>query len=94
VESLIVRLARDNSDWGNLRIHGELGKLGYVVSNETLANILKRHGIAPLPERGGSPSWHNLMNHYGDQILACDFFTLETLFLKTLYVLVFIELDS
>jgi transposase InsO family protein len=71
-----------------------LTKLGYDLSDETVANILRRHGIPPAPERHRSPSWQNLMSHYKDQILACDFFTVETLFLQTVYVLFFIELRT
>jgi putative transposase len=81
----LVRLARENG-WGNERIEGELLKLGYDISDETVANILRRHGIPPLPERETSPSWRHLMTHYQDQLLACDFFTIDTLFLRTLYV--------
>ncbi len=82
------------TDWGYDRIEGELAKLGYTISDETIANILRRHNIPPAPDRGRSPSWRHLMTHYKDQILACDFFTVETLFLKTIYVLFFIELGS
>jgi putative transposase len=69
-------------------------KLGYTISHETVRHILKRHGIPPAPERRTSPSWRQLMTHYKDQLLACDFFTVETLFLQTIYVLVFIEIGS
>jgi putative transposase len=93
LESLIVRLAHEN-DWGNGKIAGELLKLGYKVSDQTIANILKRYGIPPLPQRRPSLSWYHLMSHYKDQILACDFFTVETLFLQTVYALFFIELGS
>ena len=93
IEQLVVRLAREN-DWGFERIEGELLKLGYTVSHETVGNILRRHHIPPAPERETSPSWRHLMTHYKDQLLACDFFTVETLFLQTLYVLVFIEIGS
>ena len=99
---MIVRLARENSDWGNGKIQGECRKLGHEVSTQTIANILHRHGIPPAPDRSSSPSWRQLLSHYQDQILACDFFTIEslpcggieTLFLKTFYVLFFIELGS
>jgi len=94
LESLVVRMARENDDFGYDRIQGELEKLGYTISDEGIANILRRHNIPPSPERGGSPSWRHLMTHYKDQILACDFFTVETLFLKTVYVLFFIELGT
>ncbi len=69
-------------------------KLGYTISHETVGNILQRHGIPPAPERETSPSWRHLMTHYKEQLLACDFFTVETLFLQTLYVLVFIEIGT
>ncbi len=72
IERLVMRLARENG-WGNERIEGELLKLGYEISDETVANILRRHGIPPLPERETSPSWRHLMTHYKDQLLACDF---------------------
>ncbi len=94
LEQLVVRLARENPDWGNARIEGELTKLGFTLSDETIATILKRHGIPPAPERQPSPSWQTLMTHYREQVLACDFFTVETLFLQTLYVLFFIELST
>src|SRR5262249_38726227 len=79
---------------GNNKIAGELAKLGIDISDETVADILRRHGIPHAPQRGGSPSWRHLMAHYKDQILACDFITMETFFLQTLYVFFFIELGS
>lgn len=94
LERLVIRLAQENRDWGYGKIQGELGKLGYSRGEQTIANILKRHDILPEPERKGSSSWRHLMTHYKDQILACDFFTVETLFLKTLYVLFFIEVGT
>jgi putative transposase len=94
LERLVVRLAQENHDWSYDRIAGELAKLGYTISDETIGNILRRHNIPPAPDRGRSPSWRHLMTHYKDQILACDFFTVETLFLKTIYVFFFIELGS
>jgi putative transposase len=94
IEVLVVRFARENADWGYGKIAGELGKSGYWVSEPTIANILERQGIPPAPQRQGSASWHHLMTHYKDQILACDFFTVETLFLQTVYVLFFIELHT
>src|SRR5450432_166640 len=93
IEQLVVRLAHEN-DWGIERIEGEVKKLGYTISHETVGNILRRHDIPPAPERKTSPSWHHLMTHYQEQLLACDFLTVETLFLQTIYVLVFIEIGS
>lgn len=93
IEQLVLRLAREN-DWGFERIEGELKKLGYTIGHETVGNILRRHDIPSAPEREPSPSWRRLMTHYKDQLLACDFFTVETLFLQTLYVLVFVEIGT
>ncbi len=94
IERLVVHLALENKDWGHGKIEGELKKLGIEIDEDTVANILERNGIPPAPQRGSSSSWRHLMSHYKDQILACDFFTVETLFLKTLYILFFIDLGT
>jgi putative transposase len=94
IERLVVRFARENVDWGYGKIQGELLKLDIDLSEETIANILERHGIPPAPERDTSPSWRHLMTHYKEQLLACDFFTIETLFLQTIYVFFFIEVGT
>jgi putative transposase len=93
-ESLIVQLARENLGWGYGKIEGELLKLGYKVSLTTVRNVLDRNSIVPAPFRYGSIGWKTMMNHYKDQLLACNFFTIETIFLRTVYVLVFIEIGS
>jgi len=93
-ESLIVRLAKENLRWGYYRIEGELKKLGFVASLTTVRNVLDRNDILPAPVRYGSIGWKKMMKHYKDQRLACDFFTVETIFLKTVYVLFFIELGT
>ena len=93
IEDLIVQLARENPRWGYSRVHGELCKLGYTVGRSTIRDILKHHRIHPAPHRGRqSVSWRAFLSHYRHQILACDFFTVETLFMRTVYVLFFIEL--
>ena len=79
----MVRLGRENG-WGNGKLEGELLKLGYEISDETIRRILRRLGIPPSPERTSSPNWRHLMSHYKTQILACDFLTIETLFLHTM----------
>jgi putative transposase len=94
VEDLIIRLARENSRWSYGKIQGELLKLGIKVPQSTIRNVLARKGIEPIPVRAGSVGWKHLMTHYKEQILACDFFTLETIGLQTLYVFFFIELGS
>lgn len=93
LEQLVLRLAREN-DWGSAKIQGELLKLGYRISDETVRKILKRHSIPPSGKRCASPGWQHLVTHYKDQLLACDFFTVETLFLQTVYVFFFIELGT
>lgn len=94
LKSLVLQLAGENSRWGYGKIQGELHKLGFAISQSSIRNILNRHGIQPAPVRHGSIGWKHLMAHYKDQILACDFFTIETIWLKIIYVLFFIELGS
>ena len=81
-ESLIVRLAKENLRWGYYRIEGELKKLGFVASLTTVRNVLDHNGILPAPVRYGSIGWITMINHYKDQLLACDFFKVETIFSK------------
>jgi len=94
LEDLILRFARENHRWGYGKIEGELLKLGYQASRTTVRNVLDRHNIQPASVRSGSIGWRHLMQHYKDQTLVCDFFTVETIRLQTLYVLFFIELGS
>jgi hypothetical protein len=86
VETLIVRLAKENLPWGYDKIRGELLKPGYRISASSVRNILKQRRIATSSERS-SGSWRNFLGHYKGQILACDFFTVETIWLNTIYVL-------
>ena len=93
LEALILRLANENPRWGYGKLEGELFKLGYDIGRTTIKDVLKRRGVPPAPERAQRGStWHSFLRHYQDQILACDFFTVETAWLKTLYVVFFIEL--
>jgi len=85
---------KENPRWGYGKIEGELRKLGCEASQTTIRDILKRHNIQPAPVRNGSIGWRTLFAHYKDQPLACDFFTVETVWLKTLYVLFFIEIGT
>ena len=94
LEELILRLAHENPRWGYGKIQGELVKLSFKVSQSTVRNILDRHGIQPVPVRNSSMGWRQLMTRYKEQILACDFFTIDTVWLQTIYVLFFIELGS
>jgi putative transposase len=90
---LIVRLARENPRRGYGKLQGELGKLGHQVSRSTIKRILRQHGLPPAPERGTS-TWRDFLGHYREYIVACDFFTVDTVFVQRLFVLFFIELGS
>jgi len=94
LENLIIRMAEENPRWDYSRFEGELLKLSFKVSPTTIRYILNRHGILPTSVRNGSIGWRHLMGHYKEQILACDFFTIETVWLQTIYVLFFIELGT
>ena len=93
IEALVVQMARDNSRWGYDRIAGELRKLGIMLDPTTVKNILERQGIPPAPQRGKS-NRRTFLNHYKQQMLACDFLTVETLGLRTVYILFLIELGT
>jgi hypothetical protein len=93
VRELVVRLARENPSWGYLRIVGELRKLGVSVSASSVRNILIKAGLPPAPRRH-SQSWRSFLRAHGESILACDFFTVDTVWLQRLYVLVFLSVGS
>jgi len=90
---LIVRMASKNPSWGCMRIKGECQGLGLRVGVSTIRRILRSEGIDPAPRRDG-PSWSEFLRAQADGIVPCDFFTVETVFLRTLYVLFFIEIGS
>ena len=90
---LVLRLAVENSRWGYLRIVGELRHLGIRVSASTVQRVLRQAGLGPAPRRGG-PNWSTFLRTQAHGVLACDFFTVEMLWLRRLYVLFFIELGS
>jgi putative transposase len=90
IARLAVRLAKENPLWGYRRIHGELTKLGVTVAQSTVWEILRTAGIDPAPRRSG-PTWRQFMHAQAAGILAVDFFHVDTVLLKRLYVLVFIE---
>jgi putative transposase len=92
IQALVVRLARENPGWGYRRIVGELRSLGICVSATSVRTILARHGIRPAPQRD-ELSWRNFLRQQAATTLACDFFTVETAWLKRIYVLFFISLE-
>src|SRR6266487_3139101 len=79
--------------WGCVRICGELHKLGIRVGATTIRTLLRRHGLGPAPRRCG-PTWAQFLKAQAEGIVACDLFTVETIWLQTLYVLFFIHLSS
>ena len=93
VQQLIIRLARENPRWGYQRIKGELQRLGVQVSATTIRTMLRRHGLDPAPRRVAT-TWRAFLRQQATGIMACDFVTVDTVWLRRLYVLFFIELDT
>ncbi len=77
ISDLVVRMAEENRGWGYRRIQGGLSNLGHVLARTTIADILKRHGIDPAPERSRKTTWKEFLTRHWDQIVATDFFTVE-----------------
>jgi transposase InsO family protein len=92
VVALVVRLARENARWGYLRIVGECRKLGVAVSATSVRNVLYRHRLRPAPRTSG-PSWSEFLRAQAAATLACDFFHVDTVTLRRIYVLFFIDLE-
>jgi transposase InsO family protein len=82
---LTVRLGRENRSWGCVRVQGELRKLGIWVGATSVRRVLRRHGLGPAPRRG--PTWAEFLRAQAEGILATDFFSVDTVFFKRLYVL-------
>ena len=97
LEELVLRMARENRSWGYNRIQGGLQHLGYRISDQTIGNILKRHGMWPAPERKQTTTWKELIRSHLDVLVATDFFTTEVWTwcgLVTYYVLFFLHVGS
>jgi transposase len=90
IKALVLRLARENPEWGYRRIHGELAGLGVKVAASTAWEILKNAGIDPVPRRTG-PTWSQFLRSQAEAILACDFFTVDLLDGTQAYVLAVVE---
>ena len=97
IEALVVRLAQENREWGYRRIEGALSNLGHELARSTIAQILKRHGIEPSPERSRKTTWTEFLSRHWELIVATDFFTVEVWTrrgLQRYMVLFFIELST
>jgi transposase InsO family protein len=92
VRELIVRLARENPHWGYRRIVGELEQLGVDLAATTVRKVLLDARIPPATERQET-SWRQFLRQHAASVWACDFFTVDTLFLQRIYVLFFISLE-
>ena len=90
LRALVLRLARENPSWGYRRVHGELCRLGYKLGASTVWAILQRAGVDPAPKRSAI-TWRQFLRVQAKGVLAVDFFTVDTVLLKRLYVLFVIE---
>ena len=97
IVELIVKMARENPGWGYDRIVGALANLGHVVTDQTVGNVLRRHGIAPAPRRSQNTTWKDFIARHMAVMAGVDFFTVEVLTwrgLVTYYVLFFLHLET
>ena len=97
IEQLVVQLAKENLTWGYDRIAGALANLGHVVSDQTVGNLLRAHGLGPAPERQRHTTWPEFIRRHPEVLWATDFFTTEVWTatgLQTVYVLFFIHLHT
>jgi transposase InsO family protein len=97
IADLVVRMARENPRWGYTRIQGALNNVGHRVGRTTIADILKRNGVDPAPERGKRMTWSQFLKSHWNVLAAADFFTVEVWGprgLVTFYVFFLIELAT
>src|SRR6266446_10140761 len=97
ITALVLRFANENRSWGYLRIQGALANVGHMLARNTIANILKRNGIEPAPERSRKTTRKEFLTQHWEQILATDFFTVEVWTctgLQRFIVLFFMDLST
>jgi transposase InsO family protein len=93
IQKLILQMAKDNPSWGCVRVRGELLKLGHVVSATTIRNWLRRNRVGPAPLRSRQ-TWKAFLRAQASAIVLTDFFSVDTVFLRRLYVLLYMELAT
>ena len=93
IQKLILQMAKSNPRWGCVRVRGELLKLGHAVSATAIRNLLRRHRIGPAP-LGSRQTWKAFLRAQASAIVLTDFFSVDTVFLKRLYVLLYMELAT
>src|SRR5262252_3380928 len=97
IETLVIRMAEENRDWGYRRIQGALSNLGHEIARSTIAEILERHGLEPAPARSRKTTWKEFLARHWELIVASDLFIVEVWTrrgLQRFMVLFFIELST
>jgi len=97
IVDLILRFAKENPSWGYDRIQGALANVGYHISDTTVGNVLKQHGIEPAPDRKLQTTWRTFIKAHWDVLASIDFTTIEVWTkggLVTFYLLFVMELKT
>ncbi len=93
IQKLILQLATDNPRWGCVRVRGELLKLGHEVSATAIRKLLRRNRMGPAPLRSRQ-TWKAFLRAQASAIVLTDFFSVDTVLLKRLYILLYMELAT